>query len=91
MLFFELLQIAIGNRDRFSQTPTVEEWRELFSLSQKQAMVGIAFRGVEQLPEEQRPPKTLLMQWYMATERIKSMNADLSRKALAVTNKFLEE
>ena len=91
MLFFELLQIAIGNRDRFSQTPTVEEWRELFSLSKKQAMVGIAFRGVEQLPEEQRPPKTLLMQWYMATERIKSMNADLSRKALAVTNKFLEE
>ena len=91
MLFFELLQIAIGNRDRFSQTPTVEEWRDLFSLSQKQAMVGIAFRGVEQLPEEQRPPKTLLMQWYMATERIKSMNADLSRKVLAVTNKFLEE
>ena len=91
MLFFELLQIAIGNRDRFSQTPTEGEWRELFALAQKQAMVGIAFRGVEQLPGEHRPPKQLLMQWYMATERIKKMNADLDRKALAVAEKFRGE
>ena len=90
-MFYELLQIAIGNRDRFSQTPTVGEWRELFALAQKQALVGIAFRGVEQLPEEQRPPKALLMQWYMATERIKKMNADLDRKALAVAEKFRSE
>ena len=91
MLFFELLQIAIGNRDRFSQTPTEGEWRELFALAQKQAMVGITFRGVEQLPGEHRPPKQLLMQWYMATERIKKMNADLDRKALAVAEKFRGE
>ena len=90
-MFYELLQIAIGNRDRFSQAPTVEEWRELFALAQKQAMVGIAFRGVEQLSEEQRPPKQLLMQWYMVTERIKKMNADLDRKALAVAEKFRGE
>ena len=90
-MFYELLQIAIGNRNRFSQAPTVEEWRELFALAQKQAMVGIAFRGVEQLSEEQRPPKQLLMQWYMATERIKKMNADLDRKALAVAEKFRGE
>ena len=91
MLFFELLQIAIGNRKMLSHTPTAEEWRELYTLAQKQAMVGIAFRGVEQLPKEQRPPKQLLMQWYMVTERIKAMNTDLDRKALAVANKFLEE
>ena len=91
MLFFELLQIAIGNRDRFSHAPTTEEWRELFALAQKQAMVGIAFRGVELLPVEQRPPKSLLMQWMMVAERIKAFNADLDRKALAVANKFFEE
>lgn len=91
MLFFELLQIAIGNRKMLSHAPTEEEWNDLFALSQKQAMVGIAFRGVEQLPKEQRPTKQLLMQWYMVTERIKAMNADLDRKALAVANKFLDE
>ena len=91
MLFFELLQIAIGNRKELSRTPTAEEWRELFVLAQRQTLVGIAFRGVELLSEAQRPPKSLLMQWYMAAERIKAMNADLDRKALAVANKFLEE
>ena len=90
-MFCELLQIAIGNRDRFSQTPTIGEWRELFTLAQKQTLVGIAFRGIEQLPEEQRPPKALLMQWYMATEHIKRMNADLDRKALVVAEKFRSE
>ena len=91
MIFFELLQIAIGNRDRLSQNPTEERWEELFAQARRQAMVGIAFRGVEQLSEEQRPQRSLLMRWYMATERIKTMNADLDRKALAVANKFLDD
>ena len=91
MLFFELLQVAIGNRKMLTHTPTAEEWSELYTLAQRQTLVGIAFRGIEQLPELQRPPKQLLMQWYMATERIKALNADLDRKALAVANKFLEE
>ena len=91
MFFFELLQVAIGNKSELSHTPTAEEWREFYALAQKQTMIGIAFRGVEQLPVQQRPPKSLLMQWMMATERIKAMNADLDRKALAVANKFLEE
>ena len=86
MLFFELLQIAIGNRKELTHTPTAEEWRELYALAQRQTLVG-----VEQLPAAQRPPKPLLMQWYMATERIKALNADLDRKALMVANKFLEE
>lgn len=91
MLFYELLQVAIGNRKELSHTPIVEEWRELYLLAQRQAMVGISFRGVEQLPEHQRPPKTLLMQWYVATERIKVMNSDLDQKALDVANKFLKD
>ena len=91
MLFFELLQIAIGNRDKFSHSPTEGEWKELFALAQKQAMVGIAFRGVEQLPEAQRPPKALLLQWYMVTERIKARTAELDRKAASVANQFLND
>ena len=91
MLFFELLQVAIGNRKMLTHTPTAEEWSELYTLAQRQTLVGIAFRAVEQLPEAQRPPKALLMQWMMATERIKALNTDLDRKALAVANKFLSE
>ena len=91
MLFFELLQTAIGSRQALTHAPSAEEWSELYALAQKQALTGIAFRGVELLPEGQRPPKPLLMQWYMATERIKAMNAEQDRKALGVAHKFLDE
>ena len=91
MLFFELLQIAIGNRKMLSHTPTAEEWRELYTLAKKQTMVGIAFCGVEKLPVEQRPQRVMLLQWCAAAERIKSLNEEMDRKTLAVANKFLEE
>ena len=91
MLFFELIQIAIGKRKQLSHTPTEEEWQELYSLAKKQALVGITFMGVERLPNEQRPPKKILLQWYTATERIKAMNADMNQKALMVANRFLKD
>ena len=91
MLFFELLQIAIGNRSQLSHTPTAEEWREICALAKKQAMVGIAFCGVEQLPVEQRPPRKLWMQWYTAAERIKALNADMDRKVFKVARMFRRE
>ena len=91
MLFFELLQISVGNREEFSCTPSQREWEELFALSQKQAMTGIAFLAVERLPEAQRPAKDLLLRWYMATERIKSESRNLDKKALMVANRFLKD
>ena len=91
MLFFELLQIAIGNRKMLSHTPTAEEWRELYTLAKKQTMVGIAFCGVEKLPVEQRPQRVMLLQWCAAAERIKSLNEEMDWKTSVVANKFLEE
>ena len=91
MQFFELLQIAIGNRSQLSHTPTAEEWREICALAKKQAMVGIAFCGVEQLPVEQRPPRKLWMQWYTAAERIKGLNEEMDRKVFKVARMFRRE
>lgn len=48
-LFFELLQIAISNRETLSVTPTKEQWAELFALSKKQALVAISMAGVTRL------------------------------------------
>lgn len=91
MLFFELLQIAVGNREEFSCIPSNEEWEELYDLSQKQALTGIGFLTVERLPEVQRPNKELLVRWYMATERIKNENRNLDTKTLRVANRFLKD
>lgn len=63
MLFFELLQIALGNRDNLTNVPNREEWMALYQKSEKQSILGIMLDGLERLPDEQRPPKDILLQW----------------------------
>lgn len=43
-LFFELLQVAIGNRSTLTVTPSSQEWTLLFEMSKKQSLVAVAFR-----------------------------------------------
>lgn len=44
-IFFELLQVAVGNRKSLSRVPSATEWALLFDMSKKQALVAIAFAG----------------------------------------------
>lgn len=90
-LFFELLQISLGHRTEFSHTPTEDEWRELYLLSKKQALLGIAFAGIERLSENQRPPKPILLQWIVTTEQIKYINAKLNIAAVTISKKFIND
>ena len=91
MIFFELIRIAIGQQERLRSTPTAEEWKEVYDLARRQTLTGIAFCGVQGLPEEQRPPRQMLMKWYMAAEQIRRKNEQMDRRTLAVANKFAEE
>ena len=90
-LFFELLQISLGHRTEFSHAPTEDEWRELYLLSKKQALLGIAFIGIERLPDTQRPTRPLLLQWIFTTERIKEINSQLDKKAVIISQKFYND
>lgn len=67
-LFFELIQITLGNRVVFSQLPNEKEWGELYLLAQKHSLVSWLLDGVnrynnsnsnENLNIEQR----LLLEW----------------------------
>lgn len=90
-LFFELLQVAIGTNVTLSKVPTTEQWNELFELSKKQTLMGVAFTGIEKLPSEQRPPKNLLLNWYNICNIIEKQNNVLNKQAVAVAKKFKEE
>lgn len=48
-LFFELLQVALGNRERLSKAPSGEEWTEIYAESERQAVTGILLYGIERL------------------------------------------
>lgn len=90
-LFFNLIRCGMGKCDCLSRAPGAVEWGELFEIAKKQTLVGIAFAGIERLPQEQRPPKDVLLQWYKMCMLIKKCNADLNRKCVAVSQKFRSE
>lgn len=48
-LFYELIQVAIGSRERLSKIPSKEEWRFLYEIAKKQSLVGICFAGLQKL------------------------------------------
>lgn len=85
-LFFELLQVALGNRDRLSKAPSAEEWEEIYAESERQAVTGILLHGIEKLPAEQRPAKVFLLQWIGVGEIIKQRNSLLNGRCKELTS-----
>ena len=62
--FFELIQVAIGTRICLSQTPSADEWGELYAMAKKQSLVGVCFAGVQRLQQQrQEPPEMLYLTW----------------------------
>ena len=83
--FYIILQSAIGKTVQLSHTLSEKEWNEIFGLAKKQALVGIMFAGVECLPQEQWPPRNVVLQWAMMVESIKHRNRQTTDVCLRLT------
>lgn len=90
-LFFELLQIALGHRSGLSHIPSEREWRELFFISQKQALLGVVYAAIEKLPPVQRPERKFLLRWHMVAESVKKKNSFLESKYAVISQKFYKD
>ena len=60
-LFLELIQVSLGTREQLSRIPCGGEWEFIIVEAQRQAVLGIIIEGLECLPQEQLPPKELLL------------------------------
>ena len=87
-LFIELLQIALGNRERFSVCPSAEEWEILYDMAKKQALVGICFFALKLLPIEQQPPLLRRRQWAVKAMRLEERNRQVTQECKSVTSFF---
>lgn len=84
----ELLQIAIGNREKLSCTPSIAEWTTLFLDAQKQALVGLLACGIERLPKEQQPPQEILFPWIGLTVKIEQRNLVTTKACFRLVDKL---
>ena len=85
-LFFELIQVAIGQRSCLSRALTMEEWKGLYDLLKKHALLGVGYVAIQKLPREQWPPKAMILQWVAIAHQIRQRNLELSEECNEVVS-----
>ena len=68
--FRNLLLITLGRETSFEKDPTPKDWKYIYYLSHRQALVGPLYDGVHRLPEHQLPPDEILKDWDENAARI---------------------
>ena len=90
MMFFELIQLALGQRERLSRELNGQEWQEVYQIATKQALLGVCFAGIQRLSKEQAPPKELLFRWFGAAQSIIKRNVQLTEQCRTLQEKLKE-
>ena len=91
MLIFELLQVALGRRERLSMTPSASEWQHLHQLSEQQSLQGICYAAVKRLPKDQWPDEQNLIDWIWESQRIAERNKLLSERSAQIYEHLTQE
>ena len=88
-LFFEFLQVAIGNRETLSCELSDKDWQDVFLLLKKHALLGVGFTAVERLHVKGIVcPAKLRMQWYALVVQIEKRNVQLNALCKKVTEQY---
>ena len=84
-LFFELMQVSVGQLDCVSQFPEPNEWQKFYELAKKQAVIGVCYHGVTKLFDYGLvAPQELSLDWMAEAEEIKEVNRGRTRKLIAL-------
>ena len=88
-MFFEFLQVAIGNRKSLSVSVADADWLRLFEFCKKQALIGVGFTAVEKLHAMGVVcPAALRMQWMALTLQIEKRNDLLNQQCRQLTELY---
>ena len=84
-LFFELMQVSLGQLDCVSRFPEPNEWQKFYELAKKQAVIGICYHGVTKLFDYGLvAPQELSLDWMAEAEEIKEVNRGRTRKLITL-------
>lgn len=100
-LFFEILQVAVGNRSSLSFTPSAGQWAEIFALSKKHALVAIAFHGLSFLKSGSSEAddfgaslgidEMTYLKWLGLTAKVGQRNKELNEGCAKVCQEFTHD
>lgn len=88
-VYFEFLQVAVGNRESLSVSVTDADWHRLFEFCKKQALIGVGFSAVEKLHEVGvECPADIRLQWYGYALKIERMNEKITKQCRELTKRY---
>ena len=90
-IFFDFLRFCIGSAKEIPGSLKEADWKELYAIAQKQALLGVLFHGIRRLPKELAPEQKLLMQWMVMAEMIRKQNIKLFQDSVKVCLNFENE
>ena len=90
-IFFDFLRFCIGSAKDIPSSLKEADWKELYAIAQKQALLGVLFYGIRRLPKELAPEQKLLMQWMAMAEMIRKQNIRLFQDSVKVCQNFENE
>ena len=90
-IFFDFLRFCIGSAKEIPDSLKEADWKELYAIAQKQALLGVLFHGIQRLPKELAPEQKLLMQWMVMAEQIRKQNIRLFQDSVKVCQNFDKE
>lgn len=81
----ELLGVALGKRSELDAPFSEEQWDAVYGEAKKQAVLGVAYKAVEMLPDEQKPSRRIKVQWALAAEKISQRNVFMDNHTRDIT------
>lgn len=87
-IFFGFLRFSIGSDKEIPPTLKEADWEELYTIAQKQCLVGVLFDGIKRLPADVGMDKGLLFQWMAQNQTLRKANARLDKAAVEVADWF---
>ena len=86
---FSLARLGIGHGVEALSEPV--NWNEVQALAEKQGLAAVLVDGIEQLPDSQRPPKDLLLQWIGEVLQSYEYRYEVYRRAITELAGFYRE
>ena len=87
-IFFDFLRFCIGSAKEIPGSLKEVDWKELYAIAKKQALLGVLFHGIRQLPKKLAPEQKILMQWMVMAEMIRKQNIRLFQDSVKVCKNF---
>ena len=88
-IFFDFLRFCIGSAKEIPDSLKEVDWKELYAIAKKQALLGVLFYGIKKLPAEYvGMKKELLLQWMAESQMLEKANVRLNDAAIQVSEWF---